>query len=65
MAAAAFVRPTIGVFYFYAFVRIAENVVNHSGIDHPLLNILTLKILPGRASVSHHDYHHKYSNYSQ
>jgi sterol desaturase/sphingolipid hydroxylase (fatty acid hydroxylase superfamily) len=29
------------------------------------INILSLKCLPGRASVAHHDAHHRFSNYSR
>lgn len=64
MLAALMVRPDVGILYIYIFLRVGENVVNHSGLEHPVLNFLTLKFLPGRASVNHHDYHHKYSNYS-
>jgi sterol desaturase/sphingolipid hydroxylase (fatty acid hydroxylase superfamily) len=45
-------------------IRIADNVLNHSGLDSPLLNVLFLKVLPGRGAVVHHDSHHRFSNYS-
>jgi sterol desaturase/sphingolipid hydroxylase (fatty acid hydroxylase superfamily) len=60
----AIVRPHPLTAYAYTIWRLAENVVNHSGLESTLLNVLFLKFLPGRASVSHHDYHHKFSNYS-
>mmetsp|Transcript_10581 Transcript_10581/g.15914 ORF Transcript_10581/g.15914 Transcript_10581/m.15914 type:complete len:268 (+) Transcript_10581:14-817(+) len=51
-------------FYLYIFLRIGENVVNHSGINHPLLNLICMKYdFLGRASIAHHDSHHKYSNH--
>jgi len=56
------IQPHIVTLYAYIFLRIAENVVNHSGIDHWLLDLITLKCLPGRAPVSFHDHHHKYGN---
>lgn len=64
MLAGALVRPSIGLMYLYTILRLAENVVNHSGINHPLLTIITLKFLPGRAGIGHHDYHHRYSKYA-
>lgn len=60
----AIVQPHPLCAYIYTFLRLAENVLNHSGLESTLLNVLFLKVLPGRASVSHHDYHHKFSNYS-
>jgi len=48
----------------YFFFRIGENTLNHCGCDHWLLNLVTLKSLPLRASIQHHDEHHKYSGYS-
>lgn len=63
--ATAIVRPHPYVFYVYCVLRLAENVVNHSGLEHPLINLLSLKFLPFRASVSHHDAHHKYSGHKQ
>lgn len=61
--AAIVTQPHPLVFTFYIFTRIAENVVNHSGLDHWFVNLITLKCIPGRASIAHHDGHHKYSNY--
>jgi sterol desaturase/sphingolipid hydroxylase (fatty acid hydroxylase superfamily) len=29
------------------------------------LDLLTLKFIPGRAKVKHHDRHHKFSNYEK
>eukprot|EP01126_Amoeba_proteus_P008204 TRINITY_DN13017_c0_g2_i1.p1 TRINITY_DN13017_c0_g2~~TRINITY_DN13017_c0_g2_i1.p1 ORF type:complete len:280 (-),score=19.22 TRINITY_DN13017_c0_g2_i1:73-912(-) len=50
-------------FYIYIALRIGENVVNHSGLDCWWLDLVTLKCLPGRAKVSHHDAHHRFSSY--
>ena len=44
-------------------LRTMENVMNHSGVDDPILNLITLKCLPLRASPRHHDRHHKYCNH--
>jgi sterol desaturase/sphingolipid hydroxylase (fatty acid hydroxylase superfamily) len=60
----AILRPHPLSAYIYTFLRLAENVVNHSGLESGLLNTVLLKFLPGRASVTHHDYHHKFSNYT-
>ena len=59
------VRPHPLVAYIYFMCRISENVLHHSGLNSWLLNALFLKFLPGRACVSHHDAHHKFSNYSR
>lgn len=56
-------QPNLVVMYIYIFLRIAENVMNHTGLSWPLLDIIFLKVLPFRASVAHHDAHHKFSNY--
>eukprot|EP00750_Incisomonas_marina_P033306 INCI9747.1.p1 GENE.INCI9747.1~~INCI9747.1.p1 ORF type:complete len:204 (-),score=28.01 INCI9747.1:234-845(-) len=63
MIAAALVRPHPVLFLLYTFARVSENVINHSGLDHWLLNLVSLKVLPGRAGVDHHDAHHQFSNY--
>ena len=52
-------------FAIYTFMRVAENTVNHSGLDCTFVNIATLKFLPGRASTRHHDQHHRFSNYGR
>eukprot|EP00882_Tetradesmus_deserticola_P006260 GHRQ01006588.1.p1 GENE.GHRQ01006588.1~~GHRQ01006588.1.p1 ORF type:complete len:296 (+),score=89.45 GHRQ01006588.1:766-1653(+) len=62
--AALVVRPAPGVLYLYIAARIAENALNHSGIDSPLLDLLTLKRLPLRAPAAFHDAHHKYCNHA-
>lgn len=63
--AALIVRPDHPVtLYAYTFLRIAENVVNHSGLNSKIVDVLTLKFLPLRASIECHDMHHKYSNYA-
>jgi len=46
----------------YIILRTVDSVANHSGLDSRLFDALTLKMLPGRASVAHHDVHHLYSN---
>jgi sterol desaturase/sphingolipid hydroxylase (fatty acid hydroxylase superfamily) len=61
---AAFVcRPHPAVFSLYVGLRVCENVLNHSGLDAWYVDLLTLKMLPGRAKIAHHDAHHKYGNY--
>ena len=63
MLASAAVRPHPVTFNIYVALRIAENVLNHSGLDDRLVDLVTLKFLPGRARIAHHDYHHLNSNY--
>lgn len=63
LLAALAVRPAPLVLYLFLAFRICENVVNHSGIDHWLFDLVTLRLLPFRAAPSFHDAHHKYSNY--
>jgi sterol desaturase/sphingolipid hydroxylase (fatty acid hydroxylase superfamily) len=43
---------------------VAENVLNHCGLESTLLILVSLKFLPGRAPPAFHDYHHRFSNYS-
>jgi sterol desaturase/sphingolipid hydroxylase (fatty acid hydroxylase superfamily) len=62
--AALVVRPDPGVLYIYIAARIAENALNHSGIDSLLLDLVTLKTLPFRARAAFHDAHHKYCNHA-
>eukprot|EP01047_Picozoa_sp_COSAG01_P082455 COSAG01_NODE_16849_length_1199_cov_2.138182_1_plen_306_part_00 len=57
-------QPHPVCFAVYCCVRVAENTLNHSGMESPLLTMLSLKFLPLRASASFHDYHHRYSNYA-
>ncbi|CAJ1344549.1 unnamed protein product [Effrenium voratum] len=59
----AVVQPHPLVFYATVALRTMENVMNHSGVDDPILNLITLKCLPLRASPRHHDRHHKYCNH--
>lgn len=61
----ATVRPHPITLYLYIAWRISESVWNHSGVDHWIVDAVTLKFLPGRAPIAHHDAHHKYSSYSQ
>jgi sterol desaturase/sphingolipid hydroxylase (fatty acid hydroxylase superfamily) len=56
------VRPHALAAYAYIYLRIAENAINHSGIEAWWLNAISLKFLPFRASVSHHDMHHRYGH---
>lgn len=63
--AIALVRPHSLAAYSYIFFRIFENAVNHSGIEAWWLNVMSLKCLPFRASVRHHDSHHRYSHYGK
>mmetsp|Transcript_30462 Transcript_30462/g.59525 ORF Transcript_30462/g.59525 Transcript_30462/m.59525 type:complete len:273 (+) Transcript_30462:13-831(+) len=65
LLAGVVVRPHPVTLWTFIFCRVAENVSNHSGIDTWWFNLMTLKALPLRASVRHHDSHHKYSNYSK
>ena len=58
--ASALVRPHPLTYNLYVFLRIAENVLNHSGLDAGIVDLISLKALPGRASVRHHDLHHLY-----
>ena len=51
-------------FWVYCAVRVGENVLNHSGMESPLLSLLSLKCLPFRAGTAFHDQHHRYSNYA-
>ena len=57
------VKPNAYLFALFTFSRVSENVVNHTGIEHWLLDLLSLRILLFRASVSHHDSHHYFSNH--
>lgn len=63
LLAAAAVRPHPLVLYVSVALNVAENVVNHSGIDAAWLNLVALKWLPLHAPMAHHDAHHKYSNH--
>ena len=63
IVATAVVRPHWLTFCVYTGVRIAENVCNHSGLDERFVDVVTLRVLPGRARMKHHDHHHQFSNY--
>lgn len=64
--AALLVHPHPLTFYVYVFFRLCDNVINHSGLKNQFYaELLALKFLPFRASAGHHDYHHKFSNYSK
>jgi len=63
LGACLVVNPHPITLSLYVMARLAENVVNHSGVENLFLNVLFLKVLPLRAPVSHHDSHHKFSNY--
>jgi sterol desaturase/sphingolipid hydroxylase (fatty acid hydroxylase superfamily) len=60
---AMLVHPAPAVMYLAFASRVAENAFNHSGLDHWLVDLLTLKALPFRAPASFHDAHHKFSNH--
>lgn len=61
--AAAVCRPGYQLFSLFVFARVVENTMSHSGLNDSLVDILTLRCLPGRAKIAHHDAHHKFSNY--
>jgi len=61
----AIVQPHIFIWYLSIALRIAENTANHSGLSGLVFDCVTLKVLPFRASASHHDSHHKYSHYGR
>lgn len=58
---ALIIQPHPLIMYWYIITRVAENCLNHSGLEYPLLNWLYFKVVPGRATVSHHDSHHMFS----
>lgn len=58
--AAAVARPCPAALYAFFFFRVAENTLNHSGLDSPLLDALCLKSLPLRVGAAFHDSHHKW-----
>ncbi len=64
IAALFFMQPHPFTAYFHIATRIGENAVNHSGLECWWIDVLTLKVLPFRASAGHHDSHHRFSNYS-
>lgn len=65
LVSAVVVRPHPVAYYVYIALRLSDNAVNHSGLKpNMLLDIFTLKFLPFRAAVGHHDAHHKYSGYT-
>ena len=65
MLAIATVRGHPLSMYLYTMARVSENVFNHSGLECWWLDVLTLKALPLRCSVRHHDQHHRFSNYDK
>mmetsp|Transcript_20774 Transcript_20774/g.31455 ORF Transcript_20774/g.31455 Transcript_20774/m.31455 type:complete len:275 (+) Transcript_20774:201-1025(+) len=61
LAAALAVRPHPLAFYGYVAYRVAEHVLNHSGLDGSFIDVLFLKFeCLGRAKASHHDSHHRF-----
>jgi sterol desaturase/sphingolipid hydroxylase (fatty acid hydroxylase superfamily) len=62
--AAVVVCPAPIILYLFLGARLAENAINHSGMDSWLVDLVTLKLLPFRALPSFHDAHHKYSNHA-
>lgn len=59
------VKPHPYALYAYVCARVADNTVNHCGLNSPFINALFLKYLPFRGTVGHHDAHHRFSNYSK
>jgi hypothetical protein len=57
--AAAAARPCPAALCAFFFYRVAENTLNHSGLDSRLLDALCLKALPFRAPAAFHDAHHR------
>lgn len=60
LAAAIVVRPHPITFYALVWAGNLEHVLNHSGLNDTMINILTWRWLPLRGSIVHHDYHHKF-----
>jgi hypothetical protein len=44
LLAAVLVRPAPALLYLFIASRLGENVVNHSGLDSTLVDVLTLKV---------------------
>jgi len=65
MIAAVVVQAHPLSFLVYVVLRVGESTINHCGHDSWIINLITLKILPFRASVQHHDEHHHFSNYAR
>jgi len=66
MLSALVVRPHPLAMYAFVAQRVAENVVNHSGMDHWLIKLIFLKFERlGRAGTAHHDSHHRFSNHAK
>lgn len=65
LVATVIARPHPLVMWAFVALRVAENVVNHSGLRAGCVpfDLVSLKFLPGRASVAHHDSHHRFSNH--
>jgi len=57
------VRPHPLSYYAYVSFHLANNVFNHSGIDAWWFDLITLKFLPLRSKNSHHDAHHRFTNF--
>ena len=64
LLASVVVFPHPITLYAYIVARIAENTINHSGVDNWFVDAVFMKFLPFRAKVAHHDYHHKFSNHA-
>ena len=62
---ALIVRPHPMSYYVYVSFHLANNVFNHSGIDAWWFDLLTLKFLPLRSKNSHHDAHHRFTNFGK
>jgi len=64
LVAAILVQPHPLSYYLYSCTQTCEHVMNHSGLDDNLIDLLTLKFLPLRGNIAHHDYHHKFCGYA-
>ena len=64
--AALIVQPTLAAFYAFTCFHLAETTAFHSGLRPGWLSALAFahaRWVPGRASIAHHDNHHKYCNH--
>jgi sterol desaturase/sphingolipid hydroxylase (fatty acid hydroxylase superfamily) len=50
-------------YYAYVSFHLANNVFNNTGIECFWFDLLTLKFLPFRSQNSHHDAHHRFTNF--
>jgi len=64
LGAAIFAQAHPVSFFVSTIAQVSQNVLNHSGLDSPILDFLAMRWLPGRAPPKFHDYHHQFVNYS-